>query len=304
MVSDKQTIGKRYIAYTIFLVSLSIVLVVLDHQGRLPMLRHYIQLSITTPIKELANWPGNTVRYAGDFMNNQTVLIQENQEKDKEIAWLKASLANQSVLEAENRRLKLLFESTAEHTRPVSIAEVVDSYIDATRHEIEINKGFEHGTFIGQIVIDENGVLGQIIRNTQKTSIVALITDSRQRIPVFIERNRTRMIARGVGYLDELELSFAALDADIQIGDNLVTSGLGNRFPRGYQIGVVTRVEKNPANQFTEVKAKPYAALDRVLEVLLIDDQTFNSSVLELDSNNTDHPDDNPNSVNSVSEDN
>lgn len=277
MVSDKKTISKRFIAYTIFLLALSILSLVLDHQGYLSKPRHYIQLTVTTPIKEIADWPGNSINYFDIFFTKQTSLIRENQEKDKEIAWLKASLADKTVLEAENRRLKLLFESTATHTRPVSIAEVVDSYIDSTRHEIEINKGSEHGTFVGQIVIDENGVLGQIIKNTQNTSTVALITDTRQRIPVFIERNRTRMIARGVGYLDELEMSFAALDADIRVGDKLVTSGLGGRFPRGYQIGEVTSVEKNPANQFTIVKAKPYAALDRVLEVLLINTQNNSS---------------------------
>ncbi len=271
MVIERQTISKRFIAYTLTLLAISVVLLVADHQGQLSIVRNSIQTTITTPIKRFSKWPQSSVAFVGDYFSKQSTLLEENRAQSKEIAWLKTRLANQTVLEAENRRLKMLFESTANQSRPVSIAEVTDSYIDSTRHEIEINKGSNQDAYVGQIVIDENGVVGQITRTTPNFSTVGLITDARQRIPVFIERNRTRLVASGTGYLDELELSFASVNADIRQGDKLVTSGLGGRFPRGYQIGEVTSIERNPANQYAIIKAKPYAALYRVLEVLLID---------------------------------
>lgn len=258
------------IALTVLLVACSIVLMVFDYRGKLPVLRNTVQQVLSVPFKTAAAWPGELQTNVSQYFTERKQLQTENAKLKKEIMWLKANLANQTVLEAEHRRLKSLFESTATHSRPVMIAELLDSQIDANKHQIEINKGQQNDVFEGQVVIDENGVVGQVTGLTEKTAVVSLITDERQRIPVFIERNRLRMIARGSSNLDEMEMLFVSKEADIRVGDKVVTSGLGKRYPRGYGIAVITSVEDVPTDEFMQITAKPLASLDRILEVLLI----------------------------------
>lgn len=265
--------GTALIGLTILLLISSVSLMVFDYQGKIPTLRNLIQHNLSIPFKTAASWPKDLQMGINEYFTHHQTLLEENQKLKKEVRWLKANLANKTVLEAEHRRLKSLFESTATHTRPVMIAEVLDSQIDANKHQIEINKGTQHDGFKGQIVIDENGVVGQVISLTEKTATVALITDERQRIPVFVERNRLRMIARGTGSLNEMEMEFVAKDSDVRVGDKVVTSGLGERYPRGYGIAVITAVSASPIDEFMQVKAKPLALLDRILEVLLISSQ-------------------------------
>lgn len=262
--------GSGLIAVTILLIVASIVCMVFDYRGRLPWVRDTVQMYFSSPIKSASSWPQGLNTTIMAFFTERSQLHEENQRLKREVVWLKANLANQTVLEAEYRRLKRLFESTATRSRPVIIAEVLDSQIDASKHQIEINKGKATAVFEGQVVIDENGVVGQVTSATNNAAIVSLITDERQLIPVFVERNRLRMIARGTGDLSELDMEFVNKKADVRVGDKIVTSGLGNRYPRGYSIGVITEVNASPTNEFMQVHAKPLAALDKVLEVLLV----------------------------------
>lgn len=265
--------GSALIALTIILLVCSVVMMVFDYQKRLPGIRDGIQQSLSIPFKTAASWPTELQDNVNDYFTSRKILLQENKKLKQEITWLKANLANQTVLEAEYRRLKSLFESTATKARPVMIAEVLDSQIDANKHQIEIDKGQVNAVFEGQVVIDEQGVVGQVTFLSEKTATVSLITDERQRIPVFIERNRLRMIARGSGSLRALEMEFVDKDSDVRVGDKIVTSGLGGRFPRGYGIAVVTEIEASPVDEFMQIKAKPLASLDRILEVLLVSPQ-------------------------------
>lgn len=262
--------GTGLIILTMLLIVFCIVLMVFDYQARIPRLRNSLQTAVVLPIKQASRWPQLLTQQMDNAFTGREALQEENNRLKREITWLKASLANQSVLEAEYRRLTRLFESSANSMRPVMIAEVLDSHINASKHEIEINKGKQQDVFEGQVVIDENGLVGQVTRLTEQSAVVSLITDERQRIPVFIERNRLRMIARGSGDLGELEMEFVSKNADVRVGDKIVTSGLGGRYPRGYAVAIITAVDVSPANEFMQVQAKPLAALDKVLEVLLI----------------------------------
>ncbi len=258
------------VVLTLLLLVLSVVCMVFDYRQQIPFVRNSIENYISLPIKKASSWPDGLGNSIALFFSERADLQAENQRLREEVMWLKANLANQTVLEAEYRRLKGLFESTVTRTRPVIIAEVLDSQIDANKHQIEINKGKRAAVFEGQVSIDENGVVGQVTKISENAAIISLITDMRQRIPVFVERNRLRMIARGSGNLGQLEMEFVDKSADVRVGDKIVTSGLGDRYPRGYGIGVVTHVESSPANEFMQVYAKPLASLDKILEVLLI----------------------------------
>lgn len=277
----KTTSGVGLIALTLLLTVLGIVTIVLDFQRKIDFLRDGLQTGLSIPFKTAASWPESLETAIGSYFVNQKKLLDENTRLKEQVTWLKANLANQTVIEAEYRRLKKLFESTAAYTHPVMIAEVLDSQIDANKHQIEINKGSLAGAYDGQTVIDENGVVGQITSVSQKTAIVSFVTDARQRIPVFIERNRLRMISRGSGNLGEVEMMFVPKGSDVRIGDKVVTSGLGRRYPRGYGVAIVSDVQELPTDEFMQIQAKPLAALDRVLEVLLISPINIEDDIIE-----------------------
>ena len=77
-------------------------------------------------------------------------------------------------------------------------------------------------------------------------------------------------MAFGTGALDELELPHFPNNADIKVGDLLVTTGLGGRFPRGYPVATIKSIEQDPSEPFARVVATPTAQLQHSREVLLV----------------------------------
>ena len=173
-------------------------------------------------------------------------------------------------LEAENARLRALLESTAKVGDQVLIAEILSVDMDPLRHRIVLNKGSRDGAYVGQALIDAQGVVGQITRDQLRSAEALLITDPDHAVPVEIVRSGLRTIAVGTGDLDNLSLPYMARNTDIKNGDLLVSSGLGGTFPPGYPVGTVTEVRGDTGEAFLRVKARPAAALDRIREVLLV----------------------------------
>ena len=126
------------------------------------------------------------------------------------------------------------------------------------------------GVFVGQPLIDADGLLGQVVEVSPLNSRALLITDATHSIPVQVNRNGVRAIAEGIGSLTSLEIHHVSATTDIQEGDLLVTSGLGGRFPVGYPVAVVSEIERDPGQAFARIMARPSAALERSRHVLLV----------------------------------
>src|SRR5690606_22868538 len=142
--------------------------------------------------------------------------------------------------------------------------------VDPFRHQLLLNVGSRDGGVVGQAWIDAFGVMGQIDEVGPLTSYAVLITYPSHAIPVEVNRNGVRTIARGTGESDRLDLPYLPNNSDIEVGDLLVTSGLGGVFPPGYPVGVVTAVTRRPGERFAEISAAPSAQLNRSREVMLI----------------------------------
>lgn len=130
-------------------------------------------------------------------------------------------------LKVENQRLRLLLNSPLRTDEYKKIAEVLTAETDVYRQQVVINQGERDGAYVGQPVIDEKGMIGQIISVGENTSRVLLLTDVTHSIPVQVLRNDVRVIASGTGHSDELTLDNVPRSVDIEKGDLLVTSGLG-----------------------------------------------------------------------------
>lgn len=150
------------------------------------------------------------------------------------------------------------------------VVEVMEVASEPSHHYVVLNRGSRSGVFVGQPVVDAQGVVGQVVQVSEMTSRVLLVSDVSHGLPVRITRNDVRLIANGTGELDEIELRHVAKSTDIRVGDLLVTSGLGNRFPEGYPVARVMKVFTEDGQSYTRVTAQPLAALDRIRYLLLI----------------------------------
>jgi rod shape-determining protein MreC len=229
------------------------------------------QLSlVAAPFYWVVDVPSRVVSLFDGMLSSRRELTAENEKLRSEALILNAKLQKYIELRAENVRLRDLMNSSERLNDTVVVAEVIAVASDPNRHQLVVDKGSRDGAFVGQPVIDANGLLGQIIEVGVLQSRVLLITDSAHALPVRVSRNGLRAIAEGTGLIDELTLTHVAATTDIQVGDVLVSSGLGGRFPGGYPVGEVTEVSIDPGQPFAEVRVRPMAQLDRSRNVLLV----------------------------------
>ncbi|MCU7855476.1 MAG: rod shape-determining protein MreC, partial [Candidatus Thiodiazotropha sp. (ex Lucinoma borealis)] len=183
---------------------------------------------------------------------------------------LRARLQKFEALEAENMRLRGLLDSSFKVGDRVLIAELIAVEQDPFRQQVLISKGETSGLFEGQPVLDANAVVGQVTHINPFSASVLLITDAAHALPVQVNRNGLRTIALGTGLINRLELPHLPNNADIKVGDLLITSGLGGGFPPGYPVAEVIEVRREPGQPFASVIAQTTAHLDRIREVLLV----------------------------------
>ena len=218
----------------------------------------------------LANSPRTVLDGVSDNLVDTNKLQIENKVLREQLREKNADLLLLDQLKVENQRLRLLLNSPLRTDEYKKIAEVLTAETDVYRQQVVINQGERDGAYVGQPVIDEKGVIGQIISVGENTSRVLLLTDVTHSIPVQVLRNDVRVIASGTGHADELTLENVPRSADIEKGDLLVSSGLGGRFVEGYPVAVVQSISRDGGNYFATIKAKLLASLDRLRYLLLL----------------------------------
>jgi len=183
------------------------------------------------------------------------------------------SLQTQAALTQENKRLRDLLGATRGRSYLFQFAEMIRVDLDPFSHKVWINRGIDEGVVNGQAVIDGLGIVGQVEDVHRHSSSVRLISDPDHALPVQINRTGLRTVAYGSGETSHLLMPNVPLQADVSPGDVIITSGLGDRFPPGFLVGEVERVERAGGETFATVILRPFAALDRGREVLLIEPQ-------------------------------
>jgi rod shape-determining protein MreC len=204
---------------------------------------------------------------------SQDTLARENRELRDALLLAQAKLNRLDALVAQNARLKDLLDAQNSLGLSVQLARLVDVDLDPFRPRVVLDAGANQGVTVGQPVIDAHGIMGQIVEVLANTSVAMLITDPTHAIPVMVERSGLRTIAYGTGAIDRLQLPNIPISADVQVGDRLVTSGLGGRFPAGFPVGEILSISTDASSLFAAAEAKPAAQLDRSSDVLLLRDQ-------------------------------
>jgi rod shape-determining protein MreC len=254
----------------LFLVVLSITLMALDTRvAAVSRVRQALSVTLL-PLQYVVSEPIKLVAKINTMVSSHDSLVQENIDLKAQQLLLKAQVQRLLAIESENNQLKALMQSSTQVQGKVLIAQLLSVDSDPFIHQVLLDKGSREGVFIGQPVLDSNGVLGKIIQVSPFSSRVLLINDPHSGLPIQVTRNGVRAIAMGDGYTGKLRVVNVTQTTDIKKGDMLVTSGLGDQFPEGYPVGVVSSVVKDPGLQFATINVEPSAHLDRARQVLLV----------------------------------
>lgn len=258
------------VAPALFLIALSCATMFVDQRfSYLEPARYGISV-LVSPLRYLVSLPAMSGAWVTEWFRAHNSLVDDNRRLLQEERMLNARLQKMNVLLAENTRLRQLLGSSRKLTAEVIVAELLTVDQNPYRQLIELNKGSLDGLRDGQAVIDDYGVMGQIIHVGHNSSTVKLISDPEHAIPVQFIHSGLRSVAFGNGSTDELELRFLPATAIINPGDELVTSGLGGRFPADFPVATVVEVSLDKANGFKSAKARPKARLYSSREVLVI----------------------------------
>jgi len=252
------------------LAGLSILLLVVDHRdNHLDTVRKAIGATVY-PLRVVVDAPVSTWRWISETTTSRSELQSENDRLNIERLLTRARLQQFAALEAENSRLLAMLDATKRVRNQVRVAKIMSVSSNPFQHVLVIDKGSRDGVYNGQAMIDDQGVVGQIVETGLLSSQGILISDPDHALHVELNRNGLRTVALGTGKYDLLNLPFLTNNADIRVDDLLVTSGLGGAFPAGYPVAIVTLVIRNPQEPFAEISARPVAALNQVRELMLI----------------------------------
>ena len=256
----------RLLAY----LALAVVLIVLDHRGGwLNQARRQAGVAIA-PLWAVAGWPGRVAERIHDDAGTLSQLTRDNRRLRNELLVNQARMARLQTLVADNSRLRGLLEAAERGNLDVVLAPILDIDLDPTRQRLVLDAGSRDRVRTGQSVIDAGGLLGQIIGVNPMHANVLLITDPSHAVPVAVARNGVRLVVYGDGRSDILRLASVPLSSDVKVGDQLVTSGLGGRFPPGFPVGTIAALRPDDSRAFLIGDVKPAAQLDRGREVLVL----------------------------------
>ncbi|MFC0180238.1 rod shape-determining protein MreC [Thorsellia kenyensis] len=254
------------------------VIIADSHFALFSKIRYYLDTAVS-PFYFLANSPRTLTDKSAEYLIPRSDIIAENARLKDMLLKQQSDLLLLGQYEQENKRLRQLLNSPLRKEEEKRVAQVLSAETDPYSNQIIIDKGANVGVFEGQPVISSKGVVGQVVGVSAYSSRVLLICDSSHAIPIQVLRNDIRVIASGNGCNEPLELDQLPRNIDIQVGDVLVTSGLGGRFPEGYPVAIVTSVGIDVSNAYTVVKAIPTADLQRLRFLLLIWGDTLTQAV-------------------------
>lgn len=234
-----------------------------------PFFLEDLVVSVVMPLQKVVE---DVALSLDDIWHDYINLIQvrhENLRLRQQVEELQGQLHRYQEAYLQQQRLqKLLSFHPLEFPQPI-VAEVVGIDPSQWSEAVTINKGRHHRIRKDSAVVTHQGLVGRILETTANHSIVLLVTDRRSVVDALVQRTRARGIV--VGKSRRLcELRYVDFHADVQVGDTIISSGLGEVYPKGLRIGVVVSVRQKPHGLFHEVEVQPAVDLAKLEEVLVL----------------------------------
>ena len=207
-----------------------------------------------------------------DVFDHYFFLVETSKENDQLLLEVNLlSKKNNDLLERNKllERSDNLIEFLDEDERPFVIAKVIG--YDATQWSkvIFINRGTNHKVQKNSSVMNNAGVIGHVIHASSNSSKVLLITDSRSAVDSLFQETRESGITVGTGE-NICEMKFVPISAKVNLGDKVISSGLGGVFPKGLVVGTVVDIVKKKQELFQDIMVAPSADLSNIEEVIVL----------------------------------
>jgi len=257
----------------VFFAVLSLLLLFVDARYRyLESARSALSV-LVSPIQRLANLPGELWDQAGGFFITQSAqhrLMEENEALRRQHQSDAAQLLQLQALQLESQQFRNLNALPQRSEFATQLVEIVYAERDVFKRRVLVSKGADAGVMIGQVVMDDTGIVGQVTRVYPWLSEVTLITEKDHAVPAQVLRNGLRAIVFGAGDTSQLSLRYMPVGADIQDGDILVTSGIDGIYPPGIPVAQVVKIERDPAYPFARITCLPVAGVDKHRHLLVL----------------------------------
>ena len=270
--------GPSLLSKFVFFTCLSLFLMFADTRFEMAKTLRSSIATVLAPVNRVLSMPGTWVSHAAVYFESQTTL-KNSEAALKQKLLLQTQQASQAqVLIAENTQLRSLLKLKATITTPSQAAQVMYTISDPYARKVVIDKGSTSNIALGSPVIDADGVIGQVVRVYPLYSEVALLTDNDQATPVLNVRTGIRSVMFGhpTAHSDVLELRFVSGTADIQAGDELITSGMDGVYPAGLAVAKIDKVERRTDSAFAKITCQAKANLGNVKHVMVLQPMTGN----------------------------
>jgi rod shape-determining protein MreC len=225
---------------------------------------------ILYPVQKLVDLPAELGERVADFFVTQSALRRENERLRRENFVNDGLLQAQQALIVENDNLRAMLDLRPRVDPSAMVAEILYTARDPFIRQVVIDRGSTGGVKLGAPVIDALGVVGQVRRVHPWAAEVALITDREQAVPVQVVRNGLRAVVFGLGFDGALEVRFMPVNADIETGDVLVSSGIDGVYPAGLPVAVVANIERNDAYPFARIVCRPASGVGNHRHVMVL----------------------------------
>lgn len=262
--------GPSPLARLAFFGLLSVVLLFADTRYRyLEDVRRGLAI-VLYPLQRAAQMPGDALGYVAAFFSSQRALAEDNEALKRQLVAQATAAQGYALLQQDYARLTALLALRQRYGGAATAVEVLYTGRDPFAQKLFVDKGADAGLLPGEAVIDMDGVVGQVTRVFPLMAEVTLVSDKDHAVPVKVVRNGVRSVLFGAGAGQLPELRFIAPNADIEVGDVLVTSGIDGTYPPGLSVARVATLERDTGQMFARITAWPLAGIDRSLHLLVL----------------------------------
>ncbi|MCK9189839.1 rod shape-determining protein MreC [Acidithiobacillus sp.] len=229
-----------------------------------------VSLTIAYPVQWLSMRGTRVWQQADNYLQSRAALESENAQLRAELVRTRPKLLEAEILRNENRQLLALLDSIPHPPGKVAVAQVIAQNFSPGNQLLIVNMGARAGIYVGQPVLATGGVAGQVVSVSPMSSQVALLSDLDSSIPVQPADSDTPLLVDGKGDIDNLTVPFQPRNTSLKVGDRLVTSGLGGRYPPGLNVGTISAIVRNGDHSFAQIVVRPAVRLGQLSTVLML----------------------------------
>jgi len=262
--------GKRLITLLSLLILLSLVLMTINiKRDQSPFFFESLIVTIISPVQAVFTQTTSSIAGVFEhyfFIANSAVENKELRNQIDQLSQEKNELTEQLMQQGRIARLTPQDEPQAKN---IMVATVIGRDATQWSRVVFIDKGTKQGVLENLAVMTNAGVIGHIIQSTGTTSKVLLITDSRSAVDSLFQNSRVTGVVVGTGK-NTVKMKYVPMNAEVAVGDPIISSGLGGTFPKGLRIGIISQIVTRKQGLFQDITVIPSADFLRLEEVLVL----------------------------------